>query len=100
MPDPVQARGRRGRALDALRESEGPQIQQRGASGQGLAHPLQQEDLGRAEQEEAPPVAAIGEQLDGVEQRRLLLHLVEDHEAIAVVKRRTGRCEAQEWICK
>lgn len=57
LPDAVQAGGRRGRALDALRESE---------------------DLGRAEQQETAP-AAIGERLDGVDILSVSLQDFKDH---------------------
>jgi hypothetical protein len=74
------------RVLDPLDEPEWPQLEQRGASRQRLADLLQQKDLGRAEEQEATSPAAVGEELDRVEKRRLLLDLIENHEARAMVQ--------------
>jgi hypothetical protein len=90
VPDPVE-RGRRHLvALDALHERQRPQLEQGGSPGQGLAYLLEQEELGRAEEQEPALLAAVGEELDGVGEARLLLNLVDDHEARAMVEPADG----------
>lgn len=90
LPDMVEARAWPLQALDPLDEAEGPQLQQGGPPRQRFPDLPQQEDLGRAEQQEAPGPTPVGEQLDGVQQGRLLLDLVEDDQARAVVQAADG----------
>jgi hypothetical protein len=79
--------GQRGlRAIAALDEAEGPALQERRAASQRLADLAEQEHLGGPQREEPAAPAPVGEQLQGVEQRLLLLHIVEHDQAEAVVQ--------------
>lgn len=85
-PDAVQSGFGNDLACDVLRDPERPEFQERCPSRQRLAELPEQQDLRRAEKEKTAALFAVDEQLDGVHQHGLFLHLVENHEARAVIQ--------------
>lgn len=87
-PDEVEVgQGRLG-PVDALHECkrQRPQLEQRRPPRERLSDLPEQQKLRGAKEEKAPALAPIGEQFHGVEEARLLLHLIEDDEVRAVVQ--------------
>jgi len=103
MPDAVEAGRRDVLVFDPLHQGERPELEQGGPSGQSLSDLLEQEDLRRAQEDEAVTFPLIGEELDRIEEGGLLLDLVQDHEAAAMIQppdRIGSEAQPLVWIVK
>lgn len=74
------------RAIHALNQPEGPEVEQGGTARQRLSNLPEQENLGGTDEEESASLAPVREQLHDIEQARLLLYLVEHYQARSVVQ--------------
>ncbi len=98
LPDAIQAGQRDFFSMDPLHERQRPQLQQRRPAGQRLADLTERADLRRSQQQEPVTLLPVRQKLDRIQKPGLLLDLVQNHQAIAVIQY-PWRCKISRKIC-
>src|SRR3990172_3943366 len=92
-PDRIEPRERNVCRLYLFHQRERPERKQRRPPSQRLADLLEEKNLRGAEEEKTMILLLVCQQLDCIQQARLLLHFVEDHQARPMIEppHRIGR---------